>query len=36
MGLLRAEPDENRKVVFKKHLNECINNAGLLKASIND
>ena len=36
MGLMRGETDETKKTVFKKHLNDCISNASLLKASVND
>ena len=36
MGLMRAESDEKKKEVFKKHLSDCINSAGLLKATVND
>ena len=36
MGLLKSEKDEQKKETFKKHLSECITNAGMLKTLIND
>jgi hypothetical protein len=36
MGLLKSEKDEKKKETFKKHLSECITNAGMLKTLIND